>query len=353
MGTTTMVAAETFDNNNTAMADAGNIAISVKEVRQETDNILKQEKVPSEGETLAVLEKLQKLAAELSSKETTPESRDANRDGTPASALLSLDGKPVSTMSLKQTTELISNLAHRIVRHPTVFITPIILNTYTNIQLRLHRPSLLPEIFDLYASKPIPQPNTHPIQYQPSQLHAPANAIPVPLATRALTAAITAKDLATALSLIETSYRAPAYRRAKALKSALPAVLACGLTPIASYATATHLSAFFGLNGGASTGVFAAGLLTYAGVVAAMGYVALTTANDQMRRVTWTDGTALWARWVREEERAAADEVALTWGFAGRERWGEEEGPEWEFLREWIGERGMVLDRVSLMEGME
>ena len=32
---------------------------------------------------------------------------------------------------------------------------------------------------------------------------------------------------------------------------------------------------------------------------------------------------------------------------------GDEEGPEWEELREWVGRRGMVLDAVGLMDGME
>ena len=72
-----------------------------------------------------------------------------------------------------------------------------------------------------------------------------------------------------------------------------------------------------------------------------------------MDRVTWARGVPLWERWVREEERAALDRVAGKWGFAARERRGEEEGEEWEVLREECGVRGMCLDRVELMEGME
>ena len=47
------------------------------------------------------------------------------------------------------------------------------------------------------------------------------------------------------------------------------------------------------------------------------------------------------------------DRVACIWGFNQNSRRGEEEGPDWEALREWIGLRGMILDKVSLMEGME
>lgn len=81
--------------------------------------------------------------------------------------------------------------------------------------------------------------------------------------------------------------------------------------------------------------------------------MALTTSNDQMERVTWATGMPLWERWVREEERAAVDRVVLNWGFRERWRWGEEEGVEWEGLKDWAGLRGMVVDRVGLMEGME
>jgi hypothetical protein len=84
-----------------------------------------------------------------------------------------------------------------------------------------------------------------------------------------------------------------------------------------------------------------------------VGYVAVTTANDQMDRVTWAQGVPLWERWVREEERAAVDKVAQAWGFTEVEKRGDEEGEEWDALREWVGVRGMVLDKVSLMEGME
>jgi hypothetical protein len=41
------------------------------------------------------------------------------------------------------------------------------------------------------------------------------------------------------------------------------------------------------------------------------------------------------------------------WGFKEESRRGEEEGAEWEELKAWVGRRGMVVDRVELMEGME
>ncbi len=102
-----------------------------------------------------------------------------------------------------------------------------------------------------------------------------------------------------------------------------------------------------------ATNVAFAGILAYVGFTATIGIVAVTTANDQMDRVTWATGMPLRERWLREEERAALDRVAGAWGFKEPRRRGEEEGGEWEELREFIGRRGMVLDRVELMEGME
>ncbi|KAI5301299.1 hypothetical protein KEM56_001835 [Ascosphaera pollenicola] len=72
-----------------------------------------------------------------------------------------------------------------------------------------------------------------------------------------------------------------------------------------------------------------------------------------MNRVVWMPGTPLRERWLREKERAALDRIASAWGFKDVTRRGEEEGEDWEALREIIGLRGMVLDKTDLMDGME
>ena len=84
-----------------------------------------------------------------------------------------------------------------------------------------------------------------------------------------------------------------------------------------------------------------------------MAVLAITTANDQMERVVWLPGIPLRHRWLREEERAAMDKVAVAWGFKDPWMRGEETGEEWESLREFIGMRGMILDKTDLMEGMQ
>lgn len=102
-----------------------------------------------------------------------------------------------------------------------------------------------------------------------------------------------------------------------------------------------------------ATNVAFVGITAYVGLTAMIGVVAVATANDQMDRITWGQGIPLRERWMREEERAAIDKIAGVWGFREVWRRGEEEGEDWDALREWVGNRGMMLDRVELMEGME
>ena len=84
-----------------------------------------------------------------------------------------------------------------------------------------------------------------------------------------------------------------------------------------------------------------------------IGFTAVTTYNDQMERVSWQPGYRLRDRWLHEEERLYFDRLAMAWGFKEKSRRGEEQGEEWEALREFLGMRMMVLDKTSLLEGME
>ncbi|KAI9827495.1 MAG: hypothetical protein M1832_004845 [Thelocarpon impressellum] len=293
-------------------------------------------------------------ASEQKATETPPNDRD-----TPNKALLSLDEptpRPSQARSQppkkpsKRDVDALSSRAHAILLDPSVFISPAILVSYVQIQCALDRPQTLPLAFELYATKPPPgrRPTFTP---RPNRVQ---NAIPLPLASSALDSAIASKDLALALSVIDTTVATPAFRRAKTLYRALPLLMGAALTPAAMYALATQLSTYqSAMDGQAATNVAFAGLLAYVAFSGTIGVVAVTTANDQMERVTWAPGTPLRSRWLREPERAALDRVAVAWGFRSRERRGEEEGEDWEALREWVGRRGMVLDATALMDGME
>jgi hypothetical protein len=269
----------------------------------------------------------------------------------------SVNARRASTnLSNDELLNLISQEAESILRHPNIFITPSILKTYVQLQTLLHQPSSFPDIFALYASKPIPKiSRTGTIEHAPAPSPDKLNAaIPTETANLALTAAITSHDLALCIDIINTTFATPAFKKAKILRRcALPAS-GLILAPITAYALATQFSLLqTSMDPQYATSVAFAGIMTYLGTVGGLGYIVVTTANDQMDRVTWSRGVPLWERWVREEERAAFDRVAGRWGFQDVRRRGEEEGVDWDVLREVVGLRGMGLDRVELMEGME
>lgn len=349
----------------------------VDQARELCDAILKHPSVPSEKQTLVPLRMIKRLAAKaagVNQEPTTTTATTTDETASPASDLLSLDSttfkrapKEPRTGASAATIDLLSVLAYNVLKHPPVFITPKILETYVTLQYLLVRPSTLPEIFTLYGSKPVPKTQPAPtktpspstkstttVTYQAQSPTAIASAIPTPTASLALTTAIRAHTLPLALSIITTTFSTTAFRSSKIFRRALPAILAVPLAPIAIYTFASSLSAYqTTLPPENFTAIAFAGILTYTTAVSTIGYVALTTANDQMQRVTWATGMPLWERWVREEERAAVDRVVQAWGFREKWRWGEEEGEEWEGLKEWAGSRGMWVDRIGLMEGME
>lgn len=248
----------------------------------------------------------------------------------------------------------VSDLAHQLMIHPPVFITPEILARYISIQRILSLPQSFADVFALYATKPIPNPDTNPVTYHTPNPNKVQFAVPKPLADAALAAAIKIKDLPLAVDIIQTTYATPAFRRAKFIRKALFPLTGLALSPVAAYALAVQLAARVDTMDPkvATYGAFA-GILAYIGVTSSIGLIAITTSNDQMDRVTWAVGTPLRERWLREEERAALDLVACAWGFKERHKRGDEDGEEWEALREWIARRKMVLDRPELMEGMQ
>jgi len=325
--------------------------------------VLDHTSIPTESQITDALNTIRSASIQvlrLHDPEAPKPSGDDNL--TPASALLELDRKlkPISTTTSQPLTKIVdtlSNLAYQLLLKPSVFITPAMLETYVKIQCILLRPASFPEIFDLYATKPAPVPATSAdaqITYKAQDPLVISAAIPTDLADSALSAAIAIRNLPLTLSIISTTYQMPAFRRSKIFRKALAPAIGAAMAPVAAYLLASQLSAYqTALDPHNFTTNAFAGMFTYILSVGTIGTVALTTANDQMERVTWAVGMPLRERWIREDERAAVDRVAMAWGFREKSRRGEEEGEEWEALREWIGVRGMVLDKIGLMEGME
>ncbi|KAL9103780.1 MAG: hypothetical protein Q9163_001189, partial [Psora crenata] len=317
---------------------------------------------PSEAAIYDALQICEHLARSLPGA-AKPLNGRRRSDKTPTSNLLSLDDRVAATSPAKETMRIsvqdrirdrIASTAYRIVADPKTFITPNTLSLYVVTQAMLHRPKSFPQVFDLYASKPVPKAGSSPITYSDPSPNSPKAAVPLHIAKTALDAALEAKDLPLCLNIITTTVATSAFKRAKFLRKALLPSVALALSPLAAYALGKAFAeSQERLDQQVGTIMATACFMTYFGMTAMTGYGAITTANDHMDRVTWLVGTALYKRWFREEERAFTDRVAQAWGFQDYLKRGQEEGEDWENLREWIMGRSMVLDNPELMEGME
>ncbi|KAI4598360.1 hypothetical protein KJ359_002769 [Pestalotiopsis sp. 9143b] len=337
--------------------------------------VLNHRAVPSEADASAALQACQIVADYIMDESVQPQiSHMISESDSAASNLLSLDpsGRKATTPrtaleeagtsprntlvsdQLKRMIDRISEAAYVTLTHPTVLITPSLLEQYVKVQATLGRPETLPRVLQLYASKPAPQEVSGSIKYSKQNPNKVSKAIDPDVAEMALDTAIEAKNLDAAVGIIENSYTTTAFIRSKILRKSTLPMATFAATPLAAYAVARNFSVFQdAMDTAQATNVAFAGIMAYVGFTATIGVVAATTSNDQMKRVTWAPGVPLRSRWVREEERAALDRIACAWGFTETWRQGEEEGAEWDVLREYIGQKGMVLDRTELMEGME
>ncbi|ODM16884.1 hypothetical protein SI65_07849 [Aspergillus cristatus] len=335
---------------------------TLQEVAHEASIIHHTDSVPSDASVVQLLEKCQAIAEALVSREQDHQ-REASsaprEEGNAISSLLDLEEKnakkrPVPARNTPQLVNSVSRIANDIVKDEKVFISPSVLACYTKVQTLLKNAEHFPEIFHLYAHKPVPEQNTSPVKYHkanPSNIHS---AVPSELTNMALDVAIEQRNLSLVLAIIDNTFCTKAFHRSKVFRKASAPLLGMATAPVACYSIASWASSLQNtMDPSTATGIaFAAGL-AYVGGVSSIGVLAITTANDQMERVTWLPGVPLRHRWLREEERAAMDKVALAWGFKSIDYRGEEEGEEWEALREFIGMRGMILDRTDLMPGMQ
>lgn len=341
----------------------------IETMMKRVNKILQNTVAPSEEIALRELQHCEAYAksiTDLVDSQDSSQNRPSSHEKSPASTLLSLDEKsgnlkslglgksPVNSPNRHKVIRQVSDLAYQIVTDPRIYITPKMLATYVSTQSLLGIPETIPQVFVLYAAKPIPIPSASPSKFKSPNPNKVSSAIPLVVATRALNAAIEAKDLPLCFDIINTSVCTTAFRRSKILRRALLPISGIALAPVAAYSLASQLSKYQDtMDPSTATNLAFVGILAYMGFTTTIGFVVVTTANDQMDRITWVTGTPLRERWLREDERALVDKVAGAWGFKEILKRGEEEGKDWETLREWVGMRGMVLDRVSLMEGME
>ncbi|KAI1386737.1 uncharacterized protein F4822DRAFT_325401 [Hypoxylon trugodes] len=329
--------------------------------------VLSNRRIPPESDVNAALQACFVLADYIMDDSVQPQISHMIKESDSAAAeLLSLDSTKGSrsktsetmtahiTAQVKRIIDEISNTAYAVLSHPPVFITPELLEKYVDVQARLVRPETFSQIFQLYASKPMPRESSGSISYVAPNPNKVANAIESKVIEKALDVAIEKKNIDAAVGIIENGYGTKAFIRNKLLRRAVLPAGTFAATPFAAYLLASNFSSFqTAMDSASATNVAFVGILTYVGFTASLGMVAFTTANDHMKRVTWAPGVPLRLRWVREEERAALDKVACAWGFREKWRQGEEEGADWDALREYIGQKSMVLDQAELMEGMD
>lgn len=344
--------------------DTAQLVNSAAAVDKARDQLFASGVIPSEKDVLSTLLHFNRAASLALKNPTGHYTRNSIESDTAATSLLSLDGsvadteQPLAAQALETSrtgnlVDHISQIAFELVSHPTVDVTPKILEAYIAIQARLGKAETLPYVLSLYASKPKPRQKSGSIEYVLQNPDQAAKALESDIVEKALDAAIEAKNLDAAVGVIENTYATKAFVRQKLLKKALiPASLAA-TAPVAVYLVASNLAQLQNsFDQKTATGVAAAGMLAYVGFTGSMGLLALLTQNDQMRRVTWAPGVTLRERWLREEQRAALDKVACAFGFSQAHRFGEEVGDEFQVLRQFILRKGMILDRVELMQGM-
>ncbi|KAL2865444.1 uncharacterized protein BJX67DRAFT_358902 [Aspergillus lucknowensis] len=329
---------------------------ALREIERASAELRNSQTVPSNDAVVQLLQNCLDVADAI----VRPD-RASRTEDNEISSLLSLEEKnnskklSKSTKTMQQSSaDSLCRIVHDLLTDKKIFFSPETLTFYVKIHTLLKRPERFPEIFHLYANKSIPEENTIPIKYLRPNPKSINSAVPVELANMALDVAIEQRDLGLVLAIIDNTFCTTAFHRAKIFKKAAIPLGILATTPAACYAAASWAATFQNtMEPSTATAIAFAATLAYVGGTSSVGLLAIATANDHMERVVWLAGVPLRHRWLREEERAALDRVAVAWGFKDVYMRGEEEGEEWESLREFIGMRGMILDKTDLMQGMQ
>ncbi|KAJ5577037.1 hypothetical protein N7535_003963 [Penicillium sp. DV-2018c] len=357
-------AVTTFRRYVSAAATKTSPEVAIKEIARDASVLHQSNTVASNQVVVDLLQRCQRVAESLVSQARDQNEGGQKGEGNAISSLLDLEKQSAGKSKGQQPqtsqqpdarlADAISQITIEIIKDEKVFISPEALTASIETLTLLRRAEHFPEIFHLYANKPVPEENSSPVKLLKPNPKSVNSAVPAGLANMALNVAIEQKNLPLVLAIIDNTFCAPAFHRAKIFKKAGVPLAGLAAAPAACYALASWAATFQNtMDPNVATGIAFAATLAYVGGTSSMGILAITTANDQMERVVWIPGIPLRQRWLREEERAAMDRVACAWGFKDPYMRGEEVGEEWESLREFIGMRGMILDKTELMAGME
>ncbi|KAF4123397.1 hypothetical protein GMORB2_6098 [Geosmithia morbida] len=283
-----------------------------------------------------------------------PQLRRANSAAKASASRLAMLGGERSGTTFDVDTDLgvasskISQAAYSVISHPNVEMTPDMLELYVHTQAQLGRAETLPAVLEMYAHKAKPVvKDGGVVQYVAQNPDAAAKAVEKDVADLALQTAIDAKNLDAALGITEAAFCTKAFKRQKLIKRGTAPAMTLAAVPFGVLGLgtiyATHWQNTMDLTTATAIGV--AGISGYVFVTGSLGIIAKLSHKSQMKRVTWLPGTPLRYRWMREEEREALDKIACAWGFKESWRHGEETGPEWEGLREYMGYRQMLREQ--------
>ncbi|KAL6231408.1 hypothetical protein BDW75DRAFT_233643 [Aspergillus navahoensis] len=354
---TTLLPLRRYKSTESKSAASPDFKTRLREIERGSAQLRDSQTVPANDAVVQLLQRCLTLAEAI----VLPNRSVVEKDNE-ISSLLNLEerntkkaSKAIQDAQISQpSADALCRIVHELLTDEKIFISPEALSFYVKIHALLKRPEHFPEIFYLYANKPIPEEGSSPIKYLRPNPKSINSAIPADLANMALDVAIEQRNLALVLAIVDNTFCTSASRRAKFFRKAAAPLAALATTPFGCYVAASWAASFQNtMEPSTATAIAFAATLAYVGGTSSVGLMAILTANDHMERVVWIPGVPLRERWLREEERAALDRVALAWGFKDVYMRGEEEGEEWESLREFIGMRGMILDKTDLMQGMQ
>ncbi|KKK24601.1 hypothetical protein AOCH_003200 [Aspergillus ochraceoroseus] len=346
--TNSWIATRRYASHATEPTTSVDLSAALNEISEAANELRNSQTVPSNDAVVQVLQRCLAIAEVISQPEysTAKNSSTSRVEDNEISSLLNLEEKnstgkppkrPRNVQQQQPSADALCRIIHDLLTDEKIFLSPEALSGYVKIHTLLKRPDRFPEIFHLYANKPIPEENSSPIKYLPASPKSINSAVPSEIANMALDVAIEQRNLALVLAIIDNTFCTPAFLRAKFFKKAAIPLGGLAATPAACYVAASWAATLQNtMDPGTATAIAFAATMAYVGGTSSVGLLAIITANDHMERVVWLPGVPLRHRWLHEEERAALDRVALAWGFKDVNMRGEEEGEEWENLREFI-----------------
>lgn len=148
--------------------------LAIQEVAQEASAVHDADEVPSNDKIVQLLVKCEKIAQSLVlGEQEQSDGALKNGESNAISSLLDMEEKKGTSSRASNAThgssipdprlaDAISLIATNIVKDEKVFINEEALETYTRTQTLLRRAEHFPEVFHLYANKPVPEENSSP-----------------------------------------------------------------------------------------------------------------------------------------------------------------------------------------------